>query len=216
MRFATVIVGALVVGLSSAPIALANPVAATPRYVIDIEYWGTVTLALGDMPHRVGDRIHGTARIDTKYAPPDYDVDSAAVGTYGINYLPDCPSGCTWVKEPSGFVTTPGLADIGGIVGDLVKIEDGGLVDSFALTDFQAGAGFDPNVDDEPERSEDFWFLIGGQDFLDGDELLQQFDVELDSSDRGVGGRGSKFGGVWNRIEFVLDRVRATPRVCAP
>ena len=54
-------------------------------------------------------------------------------------------------------------------------------------------------------------------DFIMGESLVQSFDLRPEESGGSAGGTfESFFDGVGSGFSFVIDRIRATPRVCRP
>jgi hypothetical protein len=192
----------------------AGPITLDPD-IIDVEYWGSISDSTAE-GHSVGDAVHGTMRIDLRLGITDYEYFTDARGVYGPNAgFKECPRNCgPGSTEPSAFVTSRAIRDLGGLVFDQVQVQDGALAsgippptDSFEVTDEEYGAGGA------------FHLLSVGVDspvdFITGDALLQSFDLRL--SESGGSARGvfeSFLDGASSFFVFAIDRIRATPRVC--
>jgi|KBSSwiStaDraftv2_1062776.scaffolds.fasta_scaffold164815_2 hypothetical protein len=186
--------------------------------VIDLEYWGTVTEATS-RPRSVGDAVHGMVRIDTRVAPPDFSFYFPEwAGEYDVNQ--ECPRNCLPERtEPSGFVTSPGIKDLGGPVYDRVRVIDSDLDplgewdrDEYSVRDYEIrpyaeGAGWQ-----QLEIG-----VASPLDFIMGDGLVQSFDLRPAESGGGALGQFVSFlDGVASGFSFAIERIRATPHVCRP
>jgi len=186
--------------------------------VIDLEYWGTVTEATSG-PRSVGDAVHGVVRIDTRVAPRDFSFYYPEwAGEYDVNQ--ECPRNCLPERtEPSGFVTSSGIRDLGGPVYDSVRVIDSDLdplgewdrdeysVRDYEIRPYELGAG-----------SQQLEISVGSPlDFIMGDGLVQSFDLRPAESGGAAGGTFvSFFEDVASVFSFAIDRIRATPHVCRP
>jgi hypothetical protein len=184
--------------------------------VIDVEYWGTVSEVTSG-PRSAGDAVHGVVRIDTRVAPPDFSFYFPEwAGEYDVNQ--ECQRNCLPERtEPSGFVTSPGIRDLGGPVYDSVRVIDSDLDpygewnrDEYSVRDYEIkpyglGAG-----------SQQLVIGVGSPlDFIMGDGLVQSFDLRPAESGGAAGGTfESFFDGVASAFSFAIDRIRATPHVC--
>ena len=186
--------------------------------VIDLEYWGTVT-EVTQGPGAVGDAVHGVVRIDTRVAPRDFSFyfpDWA--GEYDVNQ--ECQRNCPPERtEPSGFVTSPGIKDLGGPVYDRVRVIDSDLDltgewdrDEYSVRDYE--------IRPRAQGAGSQQLEIGVQsllDFITGDGLVQSFDLRPAESGGAAGGQSETFlDGVASVFSFAIERIRATPHVCRP
>jgi hypothetical protein len=185
-----------------------------PRIVIDLEYWGTVT-QVDQGPGRVGDPVHGTMRIDTRLAPADAAFTYPEwVGEYSVNQ--ECERNCLPERtEPSAFVTSPGIKDLGGAVYDNVLVIDKALdpvhewdFDEYSVRDYEIATNF-------RGASQLRIDVASAVDFIMGESLVQSFDLQPAESGGSAGGVFESFlDGVASSFSFAIDRIRATPRVC--
>jgi len=185
--------------------------------VIDLEYWGTVTEATSG-PRAVGDAVHSVVRIDTRVAPRDFSFYFAEwAGEYDVNQ--ECPRNCPPERtEPSGFVTSPGIKDLGGPVYDRVRVIDRDAdpsgdfdLDEYSVRDYEIrsaeGAGWQ-----QLEIG-----VASPLDFIMGDGLVQSFDLRPAEAGGGAFGQFVSFlDGVSSGFSFAIERIRATPHVCRP
>ena len=184
--------------------------------VIDLEYWGTVTEATSG-PRLVGDAVHGVVRIDTRVAPRDFSFyfpDWA--GEYDVNQ--ECPRNCPpEATEPSGFVTSPGITDLGGPVYDRVRVIDRDAdpsgdfdLDEYSVRDYEIRPYAEGAGSQQLEIG-----VASPLDFIMGDGLVQSFDLRPAESGGGAGGTFESFlDGLASAFGFAIDRIRATPHVC--
>jgi hypothetical protein len=182
--------------------------------VIDLEYWGAIT-QVDQGPARVGDPVHGTMRIDTRVAPQDAAfIHPPWVGEYSVNQ--ECDRNCLPErKEPSRFVTSPGITDRGGAVYDNVVVIDSALDplheftrDEYSVRDYEIATNF-------RGASRLQISVSSAVDFVMGEGLVQSFDLRPAESGGAAGGTFESFlDGVGAGFSFVIDRIRATPHVC--
>jgi hypothetical protein len=208
----------LAAGLLAIPFAAHAGLIEVPRYLVDVEYWGTVS-DVTQGTHEVGDSVHGRLRIDTSLAPSDTESQDPRVGDYIWNA--PCERGCPPdVDAPNGFVTTDGAPSFHGRSYDRVQVFDsaGSPVparDFFAIKDDEGPALNGGSAD----------YLVVGlgvrspADFISGDGIVQTFDIrpvtDVGSAPSG-GGIDSLINGVASSFGFLLDRIRVTPHLCKP
>jgi len=195
---------------------------APPSYtVIDIDFWGTIsTVEVGT--RRVGDAITGSLRIDLRVAPSDFWDDSIwpNEGQYIHNF--PCERNCAEPEPdaPSRVVTTRGApVDLGGNSYDEVHLVDGTEgssfpADEFRVRDWELGAGSGDGYSELRVHVGASSRLV---DFIHGDDLLQEFDLRpAETADTHAGGSWHEAvaGNSTALFEFVIDRLRVTPKVC--
>jgi len=187
--------------------------------VIDIEYWGTVTEAIRTPERSIGDFIYGRMRIDTRVPVSDGEWFLPHwAGEYDV--YPGCSRTCPRPSsERSGFVTSPGITDRGGGVFDRVWVIDSDVdpsagfpSDTFVVRDWeQSNQG--PPYDFDSLSIE----VSSPVNFIMGNSLVQSFDLELEESGGTATGESQSVrNGLGSLFSFVIDRIRATPRVCRP
>jgi hypothetical protein len=150
-------------------------------------------------------------------APPDAAfIYPEWVGEYSVNQ--ECERNCLPERtEPSGFVTSPGIRDLGGAVYDQVLVIDRALdpsheftLDEYDVRDYEIAPDF--------RGASQLRINVGSAvDFIMGESLVQSFDLRPAESGGAAGGTFESFlDDVASGFSFVIDRIRATPRVCRP
>ena len=205
-------------GLLAIPFAAHAGLIEAPRYLVEVEYWGTVHDVTAGT-HEIGDSVHGRLRIDTSLSPGDLE-SQPNLGDYIWN--PPCERGCPPdVDAPNRFVTTDGMPSFHGNSRDRVYVFDsaGSLVfpgDEFAVSDSEV-----PSLAGGSADYLHVGFNVSSpMDFVSGDGIVQTFDIRPGDanapSGRSGGGVESFIDGVLTSFEFYIDRVRVTPLVCKP
>jgi hypothetical protein len=175
---------------------------------VEVEYWGRRDTCMGDCSH-LPDVLYGRVVIDLELAPWDPNPDES-LGHYGR------PRG--GFLDPGGFVTALEQSLIGGRSADLVTVSD------------WSPAHFNPEIysvqnqefvtlDGEIVAEQRLEFsMVAPRDWgIEGDSLAQRFDVRTED----IGGDASGIfqeliNGVSRGYFFLIDRMRATPKVCQP
>ena len=201
---------------------LASPLGidATPmmdgRQVLDVEFWGTVSFvdSLVDRTSRAGDPVYALMRIDLSLGWNDTDASEPG-GDYGFN--PErCRGYCPpLIDTPHTFVKTLGVPTVADGSYDGVTLFNAPDFDRFSIRDWELG----PRGNDLPRTHQELTVnVVENSDFIHGTGLLQTFDVRPAQDGRGAayGSWNLLAGGVSKAFTFVVDRIRATPRVCRP
>ena len=178
---------------------------------VDVEYWGRLETCsygdCGDLPDVLYDKL----TINVSLAPPDLFPDNPLTGDYG-------PMRGSVL---SNFVTTPSQT-LGGRPRDFVVVNTftGAALPNHGSVETYTVSNASSIVKDGEEVAEQRVQvgLSAPRDWgIEGDGILQQFDVR--TADVGGDGRGvvtQLLNGVRIGYSFIVDRFRATPRVCRP
>jgi hypothetical protein len=180
--------------------------------VLDVEYWGSVYTGSFTL---TGEKVHGTMRVDTALAPPD-NSPASWLGRYSWT---DCgQETCPVVDAPTAFVSDDRdpvrTGKTSSLSGDHVLVIDqdpspfGGNWDRFEVANHE-GAGL--------SESWSLYLNVGSSlDFIQGTGLMQQFDLHLANSgdDSAVGYTAHTVNGVFSYVGFLINRIKATPKVC--
>ena len=194
-------------GKSIVAALLCLPFAANAEKLL-VEYTGTVSsIERGSSeaavpPYAIGDRISGSLIIDIALAPTDEVADDRRVGRSGSTGLdvslgPPHPAAG---RGPDDFVV---------VYDDWEWPSTGSpLEDGMVIADSSVGSDGDYNLLLGMQRPN-----LLGQLFSD-DGLSQSFVVERDAGTNLWGFIEHGFGEFWNMVNFTLDRLSVTPRVC--
>jgi hypothetical protein len=190
----------------------AGPIMAPAPDVIDVEVWGSVDRIIFDegLPKvQVGDSVHRRMRIDLSLTPPDRDASTDG-GIYQWNVGCDfnCPPR---VDAPSGFVTTAG-STFDFVSEDSVQVSDHGGFEGRSLFKID-------DVEDDGRGFQGNFFALSvtvleTMDFIQGDGLVQSFDIRPESELHSRGHVTMIKDAVRNSFGFLVERIRVTPKVC--
>lgn len=186
------------------------PAAGANAEALVVEYAGVVSSvdrasSLAEWPpYSVGDPITGTLIIDTALLPTDGVANDPTIGRYqGESAALDFIFGA---QHPRGNAP----ADLLVVYNDWEPSAGRPREDGIVITDSSVG------VDGK------FNFVLGfrrpssaGQVFAD-DSLSQPFVIESDRGTTLWGYIEQGFGEFWNVVDFTIDRLSVTPRVCGP
>jgi hypothetical protein len=189
-----------------------------PHYLIDIEYWGSVSGDVVGGGHSIGDNVRGTMRIDTRLAPGDVASIYDYWGDYQLNERcnhQNCPPELT---EPSEFVTSPRIPDLGGFMFDRVQVFDNKTSGSANLYDAYDVEDWESNPGGSMFRRLNVAVSSTTLDFIAGDGLVQSFDVvPSEHAETVANGTWEQYvDNVAEGFSFVVDRIRVTPKLCKP
>jgi len=186
------------------------PIAEANAGKLVVEYTGTVSStdrgsSLAEPPpYSVGDPITGSLIIDTAFIPTDGVADDRTVGRYhGGSAALDFIFGAT---HPPGNAP----ADLLVVYDDWMPSAGKPREDGIVINDSSGGG------DDK------FNLVLGfrrpnslGQVFAD-DSSSQSFVVEGEPGTTLWGYIEQGFGEFWSVVDFTIDRLSVTPRVCRP
>ena len=186
------------------------PAADVNAETLVVEYAGVVSSvdrasSLAEWPpYSVGDPITGTLLIDTALLPTDGVANDPTIGRYhgesaALDFIFGAP-------HPRGNAP----ADLLVVYNDWEPSAGRPREDGIVINDSSVG------VDGK------FNFVLGfrrpssaGQVFAD-DSLSQPFVIESDRSTTLWGYIEQGFGEFWNVVDFTIERLSVTPRVCGP
>jgi hypothetical protein len=178
------------------------------KTILEVEYWGTVTRVDGPIETRIGDPIHGLLHIDPSLAPPGPPLGGPTEAQYIWNAPCDrkCPPR---VPAPSGFVTSYKTV-CGGDSDDQVHLFNGnppsGRFDAFIVENNERGPGHIYQLSVGALAPLDLLHELG---------ISQEFDTRpADSGGSGSGRLEEIFQSFANRVDFIVERLRVSPKVC--
>jgi len=199
--------------------------------VIDVEFWGRQRLRNfnpedpTDDIITYGDPVQGTFRIFADDAPaPGWTtafLDAPNAVAYGRATPPvrDPPPASLVTSRWLSALPAPFVNDVSPFPGDHVQIADGVLFrpegpvqDWFEV--------LDRSSDDVNRTAVDTLFITvtTPRDIIQGVGLDQEFDLVNPAENGGTSGGffAGTVDGLERFIEFIVDRVRVSPRVCKP
>ena len=236
---ASLCIGILAATLASGAATATELVVGKSRLVIDVEFWGRAQInspnpdGSNDDIITYGDPVHGKFRIFPGDAPSPqaYSGPSPPATSYGDIHASPPPTGAAFVTSRwlSPFPKSPlpithqvsqsagTVPDDYVVLGDRVR---------FAASEprkdyFQVSDQFSPTSADDTISGESLTIsMTSTLDFIQGTALDQAFELDdlLETDDTSTYGffRAKVGDGAVAFFDFVVDRIRVTPRVCKP
>jgi hypothetical protein len=191
-------------------LVLLIPIAAANAEKLVVEYTGVVSSvdrasSLAEWPpYSVGDPITGSLIIDTAFIPTDAVADDRTVGRYhGGSAALDFIFGAT---HPPGNAP----ADLLVVYDDWEPSAGKPREDGIVINDSSVGVDGKFNLVLGFRRPNSL-----GEVFAD-DSSSQSFVVESEPGTTLWGYIEQGFGELWSVVDFTIDRLSVTPRVCRP